>query len=79
MMKTGRSYPYDTPPTNSSVEYVISPSDILQFKLYTNDGSYLVDFTALTDQQNTTTQNVNFRYLVEFDGQVKLPIIGRIE
>ncbi len=79
MMKTGKDYPYDAPPSESSAEYVISPSDIIEFKLYTNDGSLLVDFTAIKEQQTTITKNTSFQYLVEFDGQAKLPILGRIE
>ncbi|MBL4594020.1 MAG: polysaccharide biosynthesis/export family protein [Flavobacteriales bacterium] len=79
MMKTGKDYPYDAPPTNSLSEYVISPSDIIEFKLYTNDGSLLVDFTAIKGQQTAVTKGSSFQYLVEFDGQVKLPILGRLE
>lgn len=79
MMRTGKNYPYDAPPTKSSAEYIISPSDIIEFKLYTNDGSLLVDFTAIKEQQNAVTRNTNFEYLVEFDGQAKLPILGRID
>ncbi len=79
MMKTGKNYDYDAPPTNSSTEYIISPSDIIEFKLYTNNGSLLVDFTAIKEQQGTNSGGINIQYLVEFDGQTKLPILGRIE
>lgn len=79
MMKTGKNYSYDTPPSESSAEYIISSSDIIEFKLYTNDGSLLVDFTAIKEQQTTVATSSGFQYLVEFDGQAKLPILGRIE
>ena len=78
MMKTGKNYPFDPPPSDTSTEYIMSPSDIIEFRLYTNDGSLLVDFTAIKEQQTTIASNNNFQYLVEFDGQTKLPIIGRI-
>ncbi len=79
MMKSKKNYSYDAPPTDTISEYIISTSDILEFKLYTNDGSLLVDFTAIKDQQSTANRVTNFQYLVEFDGLCKLPIIGRTE
>ena len=79
MMKTGRNYPFGVAPSDSSAEYIISPSDIIEFKLYTNDGSLLVDFTAIKEQQAAVRPGSNFQYLVEFNGESKLPIIGRIE
>ena len=79
MMKTGKNYPYNSPPSDSAVQYVVSPSDIIEFKLYTNDGSLLVDLTAISGQGGAVNINTNFQYLVEFDGQAKLPILGRIE
>ncbi len=78
MLKTDKDYSFDPAPLNESVEYVISPSDVIEFKLYTNDGSILVDFTAIKEQSVTTSGVTNFRYLVEFDGLVKLPVIGRL-
>jgi polysaccharide export outer membrane protein len=79
MMKTGKDYAYDAPPKDESAEYIISPSDVIAFRLYTNDGSLLVDFTALKEQSNGANFASSITYLVEFDGQVKLPVIGRIE
>ena len=79
MMKTGKDYPYDSEPSKESVEYIVSTSDIIEFKLYTNDGNLLVDFTAIKEQSVMAGNGTNFQYLVEFDGQVKLPVIGRLE
>ena len=79
MMKTGKDYAYDIFPSDESVEYIISPSDVIEFRLYTNDGSLLVDFTALKEQSNGANFASSITYLIEFDGQVKLPVIGRIE
>jgi len=79
MMKTGKNYPYDAAPSDTSAQYIISPTDIIEFKLYTNDGSLLVDFTAIKEQQvSSGNAGARYQYLVEFDGQTKLPIIGRI-
>jgi polysaccharide export outer membrane protein len=79
MLKAGKNYSYDAAPKDSSFEYVISPSDIIEFKVYTNEGSLLVDFTAIKDQQVATNQVSSAQYLVEYDGLAKLPIIGRIK
>lgn len=77
MMKTGKDYPFDPSPSDTSAEYIISSSDIIEFRLYTNDGSLLVDFTAIKEQKSIATSS-NFKYLVEFDGNTKLPILGRL-
>jgi polysaccharide export outer membrane protein len=79
MLKTGKNYPYDTPPTIESSEYIISTSDIIEFKLYTNEGSALVDYTAIKEGAGSTSFSSSVTYLVENDGQVRLPVIGRIE
>ena len=79
MMKTGKAYPFHNPPTETSAEYIITPSDIIEFKLYTNDGSVLIDFTAIKEDQSRVSNVENSTYLIEFDGFAKLPIIGRIQ
>ncbi len=79
MLKTGKDYSYDTHPSNESSEYVVSVSDILEFKLYTNDGSMLVDFTAIKDQPVGANSGAEFKYIIESDGMAKLPVLGRIE
>lgn len=58
----------------SEKEYKIQPFDKLEVRIYSNDGFKLVDVT-----QTTVIQQSNMSYLVEFDGQVKLPTLGRIE
>jgi polysaccharide export outer membrane protein len=79
MMKTSKDYSFDAPPTEREADYVVSPSDILEFRLYTNDGSVLVDLTAIKEQQNSISMQRSPNYLVEFDGFVRLPLIGKIE
>jgi polysaccharide export outer membrane protein len=79
MLKTGKNYPFDPPPIGTSSEYIISPSDIIEFKLYTNDGSALVDFTAIKEGASSGGGASSFSYLVENDGKVKLPVLGRLE
>lgn len=53
-------------------EYRIQPFDKIDMRIYTNDGYKLIDLGATVQQQQTLT------YSVEFDGQIKLPSLGRI-
>ena len=79
MLKTDKNYEYDEVPNESILEYKIAPNDIISFRLYTNDGFKLIDFTT----SNNMNTNINARndgsleYLVEFDGYCNLPILGR--
>lgn len=56
-------------------EYRLAPSDELFFRLYTNDGERLIDPITPVSQQMRGDQN----YLVELDGTVKLPVLGRVK
>lgn len=78
MMKTGKDYEFDTPPEQREGEYVISPSDIIEFKLYTNDGSMLVDLTAISESQGRIVNQMSPQYLVEFSGISRFPIIDTL-
>lgn len=78
MLRTSKDYQYTKTPDSTKIgEYKISANDILEFNIYSNDGFKLVDLTSL----NTTNTGFRFQngleYLVEADGNVKLPILGR--
>ena len=80
MMKTPRNYQFDLPPSDTLLEYMMSNSDVFAFQLYTNDGTSLVDLTAITEtngQRLIGESNIN--YLIEPNGYAKLPIIGRVK
>ena len=80
MMKTEKGFEYDAIPSDTSIGYIISNNDIVDFKLYTNDGTKLIDLTALTQNDGrVNTGGAMTKYLVESDGLCKLPIIGRVE
>jgi len=79
-MKAPKDYPFDPAPSDSLSGYMISPSDILNFRLYTNDGTSLVDLTAISENnQNQRMMTNPVTYLVGHDGFVRLPIIGFVE
>jgi polysaccharide biosynthesis/export protein len=79
MMRTKKDYQFKSPPSETSAEYIITTSDIIDFKLYTNDGSQLIDLTAITGQDNKAANAASPQFLIDFDGFARLPIIGRIE
>ena len=79
MLRTGRDYQYATPPDTVSPEYLIAPNDILQFRLYSNNGFKVIDLTTAAEQNAALTQQrLNITYLVEFDGKVNMPVIQRV-
>jgi len=58
----------------SEKECKIQPFDKLDVKIFSNDGFKLVDVS-----QSTQPLQDPINYLVEYDGQVKLPTVGRIQ
>jgi len=80
MLKVDRDYVFDTIPDVQPEEYIITPNDQLQFRLFANDGYMLIELsnnngTGRTTQQLSVT---SFNYVVEKDSMVNLPILGRI-
>jgi len=83
MFKVPKNYKYVTDQTINNIEYHIAANDIIGFSIYTNDGFKLVDLTtSITNVVGSTSNgasNVYTVFLVEPDGMVKLPIIGKIK
>jgi polysaccharide export outer membrane protein len=55
-------------------EYKIAANDLLQIEVYSNNGEKIID--PFAEKENTESNNNN--YLVEFDGSIKVPMLGRI-
>jgi polysaccharide export outer membrane protein len=83
MFKVPSNYEYDVDQTIGNVEYRVSPNDIVSMSVYTNDGFKLIDITtsaeSVTSRLNNMNNNTNVQFLVEPDGMIKLPIIGKIK
>src|SRR5712672_2914590 len=76
MFKTGKDYPYTQSDSVSKAvqsEYKIGVYDELELFIYTNNGYKLVDITGSSAVSTTNT----VRYIIEKDGFVKLPQLGR--
>ncbi|MGP8216187.1 MAG: polysaccharide biosynthesis/export family protein [Bacteroidia bacterium] len=84
MLKTPRNYPYSKLSDSiSNEDYKIAINDFISLRLYSQDGFRLIDFTNITDNSagsaaNTSGGAYTIEYLVEPDGTVRLPVIGRI-
>lgn len=77
MLRTGSNFDYNIVPDSVQSEYEIASNDRLSFRIFSNDGFQLIDLTNFTAQRGTMASS--FDYLVEHDGMIKLPIIGRIK
>jgi len=81
MFKAKKKYEYSAlPDTIVDIEFRLAANDIIDFRLFTNDGFKLIDLSTLNENNNNlfNQQQTNFFYLVEHDGNIKLPLIGRV-
>ncbi|MBI4945163.1 MAG: polysaccharide biosynthesis/export family protein [Bacteroidetes bacterium] len=83
MLKTGRGFQYSIFPAESSPVYKIALNDEVSFNIFSNDGFKLVDVTTLSSEGSNNairTSNMTgaLKYKVEFDGTVKLPLLGHV-
>jgi len=70
---------------NSAPQYVLAPNDIIQFRMYDNDGFVLLEqgISGRLQEGNNTQRN-NFitqpglSYMIESDGTVKLPELDTV-
>jgi polysaccharide biosynthesis/export protein len=74
MLKTDKNYPFDVPPDNPTVQYKIIPNDIIEFRLFANEGFKIIDLSSGTEG-GQQVRNININYLVEADGSVRLPLL----
>lgn len=85
MFKAPGDYNYHTDQTIGNSEYKLAPNDIISLSVYTNDGYKLIDLTTSTTSATSLTggggglSSVGTKYIVDIEGFVKLPIIGRVK
>lgn len=77
MLKTGKDFVYDKNPDSSQVKnYRIAPNDVIEFTMLSNNGFKLIDLTSLNEANRDYQMNQGSVFLVEQDGNVKLPMLG---
>lgn len=82
MLRTPKDFKYDDFPVAPDSQYVISKDDIIDFRLMANDGIRLIDIIGaerISAQGSMQNQAQHQEYTVEYDGTVKLPVIGRVK
>jgi polysaccharide export outer membrane protein len=80
MLKTPKGFQYTKfSDSMDSKVYKISPNDLIEFTLYSNDGFKLVDLTSLNESNRGFRLENNIEYLIQTDGTCKLPILGNIK
>lgn len=77
MLKTPKDFVYDTFPAIPDTQYVIAKDDVIKLRLMANDGIRLVDIIG--SEASVGTNSGYQEYSVEFDGTVKLPVVGRVK
>ncbi len=79
MLKTPKDYVFDQlNDTMSHEEYRISPTDAVSLRILSNEGFKLVDFSNNGGGANVTNTSI-IEALVEQDGTIKVPLIGRVK
>lgn len=74
MLKTPKDYDYDKLSDSlSSQDYKLSPNDIITVRIFSNDGFKIID---LANSNQFFQFEIN--YVIEKDGRVKLPLVGRV-
>lgn len=76
MLRTGKNYPYAAFPEIQDKEYRIAADDRIAVRMFTNDGSGLINVAAGSNVMvgGGTTLDIK----IESDGFSKLPIFGRL-
>lgn len=76
MLKTPKDYTYDKIVDSlSKVDYKIDGNDIVNIRIFANDGFKIVDLAT----SNQMSRFIELDYVVNRDGTCKLPLVGRIK
>jgi polysaccharide export outer membrane protein len=87
LFKTPTDYTFDEVPDSVRAEVVIAPNNLLTFNFFTGNGHILVEQSIGNgilggaggqNNQNIMNQRNQISYLVNDDGTVKLPVLGRV-
>jgi len=79
MLKTKRDFVYS--PIQDSIslkESKITVNDLIEFRLFSNDGFKLIDLTSVGGSI-VANQSAVLQYIVENTGMVKLPVLGEVK
>jgi polysaccharide export outer membrane protein len=78
MLRTKKGYVFDTLNLDSmNKEFTLRPNDVIEFRLFANDGYKLVDILGDGSAGSTAIQSrTPVSYEIDPEGKVRLPVIG---
>jgi polysaccharide export outer membrane protein len=80
MFKTDKDYAYNQPNVDSTnKQYRIGKNDFLTMQIFSNEGSLIVQYTTSTLDAARYFVTPDLYYIVDTDGQVELPILGKVK
>jgi polysaccharide export outer membrane protein len=74
MLKTPKDYKYSEIKKTALQEFKIGVHDVISFNLFSNDGFKVIDLNSFIAGE----KGAGVSFIVELDGTIKLPILGRI-
>lgn len=78
MFKTPVDFEFDIISDTTTKLFRIQPNDAIEFRLFANDGYKMIDLVSENANRDLMMINrMTFVYNVEYDGKVKLPLVGR--
>jgi len=79
MFRTSTDYEFDTFVDSAQGSLILQPNDMIQFRLFANDGFKMIDLVSDNSTREASfLQRTMFNYYIESDGRIKLPLIGRV-
>lgn len=79
MFKTPTDYQFQPYVDTAGNAAILQANDVIQFRLFANDGFKMIDIVSEGGAREANFMNRNiFTYTIESDGQVKLPLLGRV-
>ncbi len=80
MFKTTTDHTFDTFQDSASDQLRLQANDVFQFRLFANDGFKIIDLVSEGAIREAQFMNRSmFTYFIEYDGMVKLPLLGRVK
>lgn len=79
MLKTPKGYQYSQmKDTVANLEYKISPNDVIELRVFSNDGFKLTDVTSTNSPGFINVNQGTLPYTVDIEGNAKLPVLGNV-
>ncbi len=81
MLEAEKNFAYDALQFDSaafSAEYRLAPDDVVEFRLFANDGFKMVDLISGAASAGNPIARQAFEYTLDNTGSVKLPILGMV-